>query len=83
MSNLRVAAFVAIALASSSAFATDADRQPTVTGVFTGRYVDGAPVYRLPSVSVSVNRKAELAKIEREEKDASARARLALNQPRK
>lgn len=35
-------------------------------GVFTGKQVNGVPVYRLPPVTVIANRKLELAKIERE-----------------
>jgi hypothetical protein len=41
-----------------------------IIGVFTGEFADGAPVYRLPSITVSANRKAELAKIAREEQNA-------------
>ena len=37
-------------------------------GVFTGEFVGGAPVYRLPPVEVSANRRSELAKIAREER---------------
>ena len=40
--------------------------QGQMVGVFTGEYVDGAPVYRLPSVVVTT-RKSELARMEREE----------------
>ena len=38
----------------------------------TGEYVDGAPVYRLPAVTVVASRKAELARLEREEHVARA-----------
>ena len=37
-----------------------------LVGTFTGEYVDGVPVYRLPGVNVSVSRKAELARMERD-----------------
>ena len=87
MSNLRVAASSAALLAAvflcPHVNAADADREPVATGNFTGRYVDGAAVYRLPTVTVAVSRKAELAKIEQEQRDPRSRARLALNQPRK
>ena len=36
-------------------------------GVATGEYVDGVPIYRLPSVNVTVSRQAELAKMAQEE----------------
>jgi hypothetical protein len=38
-----------------------------IVGEFTGEYANGLPVYRLPSVTVAVGRKAELARIEQEE----------------
>ncbi len=41
--------------------------------VATGEYVNGVPVYRLPTVSVTASRKAELAKMAREEAVAVAR----------
>jgi hypothetical protein len=37
-------------------------------GVFTGEFVDGAPVYRLSSIEVSAKRNVELAKMAREER---------------
>jgi len=42
-------------------------QQPMV-GQFTGKLINGAPVYRLPSIVVSASRKAELARTEREER---------------
>ena len=42
-------------------------------GVFTGEFANGAPVNRLPPVEVSASRRAELAKIAREERDAHAK----------
>ena len=36
-------------------------------GVFTGKFVDGMPVYQLPPVNVVGHRKVELAKLKREE----------------
>jgi hypothetical protein len=52
----------------------DAQAQGEIVGVFTGRFANGMPVYRFPPVIVVANRKAELAKIEREEQWARARA---------
>ena len=53
-----------------------ADAQPSRTvrmvGIATGEVDHGAPVYRLPSVTVAASRAVELARIERE--DAAARA---------
>ncbi len=46
------------------------------TGVFTGEYVDGAPLYRFPSVSVVADRKAKLANMEREEDPRAPRSRI-------
>jgi len=43
-------------------------------GVATGEYVDGLPVYRLPSVNVTVSRSAELARIAREDALAMSQA---------
>jgi len=44
---------------------------PAMVGSFTGEYVDGAPVYRLPSVTVTANKKEELAKIAEEDRLAA------------
>lgn len=46
-----------------------------ITGTFTGEYVNGSPVYRLPPITVTANRKAELAKLAREDRLASAAAK--------
>jgi hypothetical protein len=51
--------------------AGNASDQSRLIGVFTGRFVNGMPIYRLPSITVVANRNAELAKI----KEQSARAR--------
>ena len=42
-----------------------------MTGVATGEYENGVPVYRLPSVAVTVSRSAELARMAREEQLAA------------
>ena len=55
-----------------------------IVGEFTGEYTEGSPVYRLPPVAVVVDRKSELARIEREEQLAQAHhnhARLAAATP--
>jgi hypothetical protein len=44
-----------------------------MVGVFTGEFVDGAPVYRLPSVIVVAARQVELVKMEREEQATRAK----------
>jgi len=57
---------LAAALMSAPASAGDASRAQASanpqaaqwTGVFTGRHVNGAPVYRFPSVTVIADRKA-------------------------
>ena len=49
-------------------------RAPMV-GVPTGEMVNGVPVYRLPSVTGSVSRSEELARIAREEQLAASNAK--------
>jgi hypothetical protein len=41
-------------------------------GTFTGQYENGIPVYRLPPISITVDRKSEMARIEREDRLAAA-----------
>jgi len=48
---------LAVALVSAPASAADPEAAQW-TGVFTGRHVNGAPVYRLPSLTVVADRKA-------------------------
>ena len=58
--------------------------QERMVGQFTGKFVNGTPVYRLPSIRVSASRTAELARIEREERLTRAgatRARTAGRPP--
>lgn len=65
---------VIITLFAVATAAAMAHKPLTVEGaVPTGEYVDGVPVYRLPSVNVTASRKAELAKMAREEAVALAR----------
>ena len=70
-----------IATVASEVTAADgtgnARAQGEIVGVFTGRFANGMPVYQFPPVTVVANRKAELAKIEREEQLARARAMRA------
>jgi len=47
--------------------------QAQAAAVFTGKRIDGVPVYRLPSVAVRADRSVELARIEREERLAHAK----------
>ncbi len=54
--------------------------QERMVGQFTGKFVNGTPVYRLPSIRVSARRTAELARTEREERltrTGATRARAA------
>ena len=58
--------------------------QERMVGRFTGKFVNGTPVYRLPSILVSASRTAELARIERAERLTRAgatRARTAGRPP--
>lgn len=51
-----------------------------MVGVFTGEYVKGVPVYRFPPLTISANRKSELARPAPEDMRArtkQARAKLA------
>lgn len=55
-----------------------------VIGLFTGKFVNGTPVYRLPSITVLASRKVELAGIEREKRltrAGQARARTTARPP--
>ena len=67
-------AFVAIVGFAIMGDVTQAEPAP-MAGSFTGEYVEGVPVYRLPSVNVAVSRTAELARIQREDRLAAAAER--------
>jgi len=71
---LVTAALFAVAAVAASLDRTDPTtaRAPLVGG-FTGEITAEGPVYRLPPVHVVADRKAELARIEREEYLARAR----------
>ena len=84
-----VALITTVALGAS---AQAADLQPVskvfakaqVVGVFTGDYVNGTPVYRLPPVIVVANREVARAKLEREKqltRAEQARAKAAAKRP--
>ena len=60
--------------------------QGRIVAIATGESVDGVPVYRLPPITVTVSRRAELAKIEQERATADsqqARTKIAAGQPRR
>jgi hypothetical protein len=44
---------------------------PTI-GTFTGEYENGVPVYRLPPIAITADRKTEMAKMAREDQLAAA-----------
>ena len=64
------ATLVAVALAAV-AVAWPTQEKGVVLGVPTGEYQNGVPVYRLPTLTVSVSRSEELAKMALEEPVAS------------
>ena len=81
-----------IATAALGAAAEAADLRPTskeraqaqIVGVFTGEYVNGAPVYHLPPVTVVASRKVERSRQAREEQSTraqQARAKAAARNP--
>ena len=87
---LLVVALTATAVLGAAGEATDsrpmskAAAKSQLVGVFTGQYVDGVPVYRLPVVRVVTSRKAERAKLEREEqfmRGQQAREKAAAKNP--
>jgi hypothetical protein len=61
---------VAIVVGGWEAVAAEPSGDPSraaASGVFTGRFANGMPIYRLPPVHVVASRKIELAKIARED----------------
>ena len=81
-----------IATVALGAAAQAADLQPVskasataqVVGVFTGQYVNGTPVYRLPPVIVVASREVQRARLERERqltRAEQARAKAAARRP--
>ena len=57
----------------TAAFATQA-APAGIIGELAGTTADGTPVYRLPPITVATTRSAELARIEREERQAEVNA---------
>jgi uncharacterized protein YjiS (DUF1127 family) len=85
-----VVALIATVALGSAAEAADlrpaskASAKAQVVGVFTGEYVNGTPVYRLPSVIVVASREVDRARLEREKQSAraeQARAKVAARRP--
>ena len=58
---------LAVAVTAAIGAARHSSSPAPTLGVATGEYVDGVPVYRLPTVNVTVSRQAELAKMAQEE----------------
>lgn len=64
--------------------AGDASVKAPVVGVFSGEYVNGIPVYRLPPVIVIARREVETARLERGKPSTraeQARAKVAAKRP--
>jgi hypothetical protein len=87
---LVVVALIATVALGAAAEATDlqplskASATAQVVGVFTGQYVNGTPVYRLPPVIVVANREVARARLEREKqltRAEQARAKAAARPP--
>ena len=66
--QLVAAALIATAMVASAGKSTaplrppDASAQSPMVGVFTGEFVNGVPVYRLPSITVVGHRESEFAR---------------------
>lgn len=76
-----VAAPVAAAGATAAPAVNGAPHARQDVGVFTGTFVNGMPLYRLPPITVVAHRNEELARIEREEQRVrlrKMRAKLAV-----
>jgi hypothetical protein len=74
----------AAAEAADSRLTSKASAETQLVGVFTGEYINEAPVYRLPPVVVIGTRKVERARLEREEQSARAqqtRVKAAVRNP--
>jgi hypothetical protein len=82
--SVLAAALIANAMPTLAAEATKAYAQGQTVGVFTGEFVDGAPVYRLPPMVIVGARKVERAKMDRDEQSTrakQARAKAAAKHP--
>ena len=63
-----LAVLAVFAIAAAHTIPSEPASAPTpMVGVATGEYQNGVPVYRLPPVTVTVSRSAELAKMARED----------------
>lgn len=70
-----LAAEVAVATLAVVSISVDRDVN---RGTYTGEIAAGGPVYRLPAIDVVVDRRTELARIEREERrERQAREKAA------
>jgi uncharacterized protein YjiS (DUF1127 family) len=87
---LVVVALIATVALGAAAEAADlrpagkASAQTQVVGIFTGDYVNGTPVYRLPPMIVVASREVERARLEREKQSTraeQARAKAAARPP--
>jgi len=81
---IATAALGTVAEAADSRPTSRAPTQAQLIGDFTGEYVNGAPVYRLPPVIVVGSRKVERVKLEREEQSMRAQqapAKAAARKP--
>ncbi|HEV8552287.1 MAG TPA: hypothetical protein VGR65_02725 [Casimicrobiaceae bacterium] len=89
LAPLLVVALVATVAFGAAAEAADlrpgnASVKAQVVGVFTGEYVNGTPVYRLPPVIVIARREVETARLAREKQSTraeQARAKVAARRP--
>ena len=72
LASLAVALLVTVAMPVSAcekgpaALIAKASAETRAVGTFTGEIVDGAPVYRLPSITVVGRREADVAKVQRD-----------------
>ena len=81
---IATAALGTVAQAADSRPTSRAPAQAQLIGDFTGEYVNGAPVYRLPPVIVVGSRKVERVKLGREEQSTrapQARPKAAARRP--
>jgi hypothetical protein len=70
--------------ATAAELAGSRSDQARIVGVFTGRFVDGVPVYQLPPLTVVASRRPELAKSDRDgptTRIGQARARAVTRPP--
>ena len=72
LASIAVALFVAVAVPASAcekgsaALIAKASAETRAVGTFTGEIVNGAPVYRLPSITVVGRRETDVAKTQRD-----------------